>query len=63
MRLGPLLATATAFALLAGTAGATHDRVTPAQLVRAFVQTRADLDRLANAGLDLSEHGEEGYIL
>ena len=39
VKLGPLLAVAAVFALLAGTAGATHERRSPAQLVRVAVPT------------------------
>jgi Zinc carboxypeptidase len=62
VKLGPLLAVAAVFALLAGTAGATHEGRTPAQLVRVAVPTLAGFERLENSGLDLSEHAGPGFV-
>jgi hypothetical protein len=60
--LGALLAGAAIFALLATTAGATHEEPVPVQLVRVNVPTQADRDRLTNLGLDLTEHGGPTYV-
>ena len=62
MKLGPLLAVAAVFALLAGTAGATHERRSPAQLVRVAVPTLGGFERLESSGLDLSEHAGRGFV-
>src|SRR3546814_11161060 len=62
LKLGPLLAVAAVFALLAGTAGATHERRSPAQLVRVAVPTLAGFERLENSGLDLSEQNGRAKV-
>ena len=62
VKLGPLLAVVAVFALLAGTAGATHEGRSPAQLVRVAVPTLAGFERLENSGLDLSEHAGRGFV-
>ena len=56
------LAVAAIFGLLAGTAGAGHERRSPAQLVRVVVPTLAGFERLENTGLDLSEHAGHGFV-
>ena len=62
VKLGPLLGVAAVFALLAGTASATHERPSPAQLVRVAVPTLAGFERLEGTGLDLSEHAGRGFV-
>ncbi len=57
-----LLVVAGMSALLAATAGATHDAAVPVQLVRVNVPTQEDRDRLTNLGLDLTEHGGPTYV-
>jgi hypothetical protein len=56
------LGVALTFLLVCATAGATHEQAVPVQLVRVNVPTQADRDRLANLGLDLTEHGEPLYV-
>jgi murein tripeptide amidase MpaA len=50
------------FALVAGTAGATHKPPSPAQLVRVAVPTFHGMEQLDNSGLDLSEHAGRGFV-
>lgn len=57
-----LLLVAGMSALLAATAGATHDASVPVQLIRVNVPTQEDRDRLTNLGVDLTEHGGPTYV-
>ena len=59
---GSVLAVAVTAALLAGTAGATHERTGSAQLARVVVSTQAEYEQLATLGIDLSEHAGPGYV-
>jgi hypothetical protein len=55
-------AAALALVLALPVAGAAGDELFPTQLVRVAVPTQADRDRLADLGVDLTEHGGEGYV-
>jgi hypothetical protein len=57
-----VLALACAAALLAPSASADNPEAFPVQLVRVNVPSQADRDRLTNLGLDLTEHGGDGYV-
>ncbi len=60
--LAALVVAGTACALLAATAGATHDGNIPVQLARVNVPTQGDVDRLTDLGIDLTEHSGTGFV-
>jgi hypothetical protein len=58
----PFVALVLALALPSASAWATHEEPFPVQLVRIDVPAQADRDRLTTLGLDLTEHGGDGYV-
>ncbi len=62
LRRGALLVIVGALSLPVSLAAAAEQRPFPVQLVRVATPTQADRDRLADLGLDLTEHGGDTYI-